>query len=186
MAELRVRSDLSALASYQTFPFDLPVQVRPLADTVAQEPPRHGLSAEDCHACASVDDDYIWTDESWRLRIWSESPLPGVVLLESRVHADSFLDLPPDLLTAFGPMCARVERALYGLGGIGRVHLYRWGDGGAHFHVWFYPRPYGRLQLRGSFITAWSPVLEPQPVEDLAAAGRVIAAGMRGESGSEA
>jgi len=178
VAELRVRSDLSVLASYQTFPFDLPVQVRPLDAPVDEEPPRHGLTSDDCFACAAADDDYVWTDESWRLRIWAESPIPGIVLLESRAHADSFLDLPPDLLAAFGPMCARVERALYSLGGVGRVHLYRWGDGGGHFHVWFYPRPHGQLQLRGSFITAWSPLLEAQPAEDLAAAGRIIGASM--------
>ena len=40
---------------------------------------------------------------------------------------------------SFGPVVARVERGILALGDVARVHLYRWGDGGAHFHVWLIP-----------------------------------------------
>ena len=47
----------------------------------------------------------------------------------------------------FGPIAAAIERAILGLEGVARVHLCRWGDGRAHFHVHFVPRPYGRPQF---------------------------------------
>ena len=75
--------------------------------------------------------------------------LPGAVWLASRVHVDSFADLPDELQADFGRVAARVERAILSLGDIARVHLYRWGDGGAHFHVWFLPRPLGMLEASG-------------------------------------
>ena len=68
------------------------------------------------------------------------TPVPGVVLLNTRVHHDSFADMTPDLLGELGPMIARMERAVEWIGDVGRVHLNRWGDGGGHFHLWFIPR----------------------------------------------
>ncbi len=63
------------------------------------------------------------------------------------------------------------------LGDIARVHLYRWGDGGAHFHVWFMPRPLGMLEASGAFLPIWEDVLPNVPDEQaVAAAGRVAAA----------
>jgi hypothetical protein len=64
------------------------------------------------------------------------------------------------------------------LGDVGRVHLYRWGDGGAHFHVWFVPRPLGRLDVCGPMLMAWEDVLPPATEEQIAEAGRRIAAAM--------
>jgi hypothetical protein len=46
------------------------------------------------------------------------------------------------------------------------VHVNRWGDGGAHLHVWFFARPEGLLQLRGSCLPDWLDVLPPLPPED--------------------
>jgi len=175
----RVRADLSHLGRYMTFPFELPVTVRPMAPREDSEPPRHNEDPATCTSCARPDSEFVWTDEHWRMFPVPESFLPGMVIVETRAHHDSFADLPDGLAAEFGPLCGRVERALLALGGIGRVHLYRWGDGSAHFHVWFYPRPLGQLQLRGSFITAWDPLLEPAPPEELDAAARAIAAAMR-------
>jgi hypothetical protein len=39
----------------------------------------------------------------------------------------------------------------------------RWGDGAAHLHVWFLARPYGRLQLQGTFLALWDDILPPIP-----------------------
>ena len=90
------------------------------------------------------------------------------------MHVDSFSDLPADVANAFGPVAARVERAILTLGDIGRVHLYRWGDGGAHFHVWFVPRPLGMLEASGMMLPIWEDALPNVPDEELAAAaGRV-------------
>ena len=103
---------------------------------------------------------------------------PGRVWLASKVHADSFSDLPAEVAAEFGPVAARVERAILTLGDVGRVHLYRWGDGGAHFHVWFMPRPLGMLEASGMMLPLWEDVLPNVPDEELAAAARRVAAAM--------
>ena len=87
----------------------------------------------------------------------------GLVLLETRDHYDSFADMPDDLLAELGPLTARIERAILGLGGIARVHVLRYGDGGEHFHLWFMPRPLGALQMRGSMLPVWMDVLPKLP-----------------------
>jgi hypothetical protein len=83
--------------------------------------------------------------------------------------------MPEQLTSEFGPLCARIERAILGLGNIGRVHLYRSGDGHAHFHVWFYARPFGFQQFRGAFLMTWAEMLEPMPLTEVTAAGKAIA-----------
>jgi hypothetical protein len=72
-------------------------------------------------------------------------------------------------------MAGRIERAILALGDVGRVHLYRWGDGGAHFHVWFLPRPLGMLEASGYALPVWEDVLPKVPDAELAAAARRIA-----------
>ena len=66
----------------------------------------------------------------------------------------------------------RVERAILALGDVGRVHLYRWGDGGAHFHVWFMPRPLGMLEASGMMLPLWEDVLPNVTDEELADAAK--------------
>jgi diadenosine tetraphosphate (Ap4A) HIT family hydrolase len=100
------------------------------------------------------------------------------VWLASRVHADSFSDLPDDVASTFGRVAARVERAIIERGDVGRVHLYRWGDGGAHFHVWFIPRPLGMLEASGMALPLWEDVLPNVSDEELADAARQVAAAM--------
>jgi diadenosine tetraphosphate (Ap4A) HIT family hydrolase len=97
------------------------------------------------------------------------------VWLASRAHVDSFCDLPDELASDFGRVAARIERAILGLGDVARVHLYRWGDGGAHFHVWFLPRPLGMVEAVGHALAVWEDVLPTVPDEELAAAARRIA-----------
>ena len=91
---------------------------------------------------------------------------------------DSFSDLSPEAAAAFGPLAARVERAIIGLGDVGRVHLYRWGDGGAHFHVWFIPRPLGMLEASGMMLPLWEDALPNVTDEELAAAAQRVADAM--------
>ena len=98
--------------------------------------------------------------------------------LASRAHFDSVADMPADVAATFAGVCGRVERAVLALGDVGRVHLYRWGDGGAHFHVWFVPRPLGRLDMSGPQLMAWEATLPPATEEQIAETGRRIAAAM--------
>ena len=101
------------------------------------EPDRHGEGLRPCGACDKGDEEYIWTDERWRLQPTSPSGLPAVVLLEPRLHVDSPRDLPDDLLAEMGIMLARVERAVLAIDGVERVHILRYGEGAAHLHWWF-------------------------------------------------
>jgi diadenosine tetraphosphate (Ap4A) HIT family hydrolase len=161
------------------FPFTGDVRVKALLAPQVPEPPRHDLLG-DCSECARHDDTYVWTDTHWRLTAYRPTPLPGIVLLVSREHFDSYADLPDHLLAEIGPMTARIERAILGLGGIARVHVARWGDGGAHFHQWFLPRPLGALQMRGSMLAMWLDIMSPVPDAEADEALAQIATALRG------
>jgi len=63
-------------------------------------------------------------------------------------------------------------------GDVGRVHVYRWGDGGGHFHVWFMPRPLGMLEASGAMLPLWEDVLPNLTDEQLRVAAEELAARM--------
>jgi diadenosine tetraphosphate (Ap4A) HIT family hydrolase len=162
-----------------TLPSLEPLTLRQPGERVIPEPPRRGEpGGEPCAICTSDVTDAVWSDDLWTLHPPVNSSLPGTVWLASRVHADSFADLPEAHAADFGRVVARVERAILSLGDIARVHLYRWGDGGAHFHVWFVPRPLGMLEATGHMLPLWEDVLPPVPDEEAAAAARRVAAAM--------
>ena len=163
-----------------TLPYAEPLTVIEPAAVVIPEPPRRGEEGGGpCFPCSGDSGaGLIWSDARWTLHNPGQTGLPGSVWLASRVHADSFADLPPEVAATFGEVCGRVERAVLSLGAVGRVHLYRWGDGGAHFHVWFVPRPLGRLDMSGPHLTAWEDAMPPATAQQIADAGRRIAAAM--------
>ena len=177
-------TSLDDLIADSWFPFAGEITVKPLDAKVIPEPERRGVTPERCGACQRSDDTYVWTDEHWRLAGAEDTELPGIVLLETRTHHDSFTDLPADLLTDLGPMIARVESALLGLGNVARVHVNRWGDGGAHFHLWFMPRPLGMLQLRGSMLPMWLDFMPPVDAAEAQVALTQIAAAMAEQDGT--
>jgi diadenosine tetraphosphate (Ap4A) HIT family hydrolase len=106
--------------------------------------------------------------------------LLGAVWLASTEHVDSFRDLSSDAAAEFGGVVANVERGILSLGGVARVHLYRWGDGGAHFHVWMLPRPLGMLEARGMMLPLWEDVLPTLTDDELRAAAEHVALAMDG------
>src|SRR5690348_4787400 len=139
------------------------MRVKPLAAPVEVEPPRNGEDATDCVACNTPDDSYIWVNERWRVRAMDRpTGLPMVLILECRSHLDMG-DLPNLLAAELGVLTVRLERAVRSLDGVARVHVNRWGDGSAHLHVWFLARPFGRLQLRGTFLSLWDDILPRIP-----------------------
>jgi diadenosine tetraphosphate (Ap4A) HIT family hydrolase len=151
---------------WETFPFDGELRPRALLPPEERERPRHGEGGADCVRCEAPDEDYLWTNDNWRLWTFDKpTGLPLVVLLESRDHYAEPGDLPDELAADLGVMLARVERAIRGLGELGRVHVCRWGDGGEHLHWWFIARPARLPQLIGSFAAIWDDVLPPVPEE---------------------
>ncbi|WP_433321466.1 hypothetical protein [Micromonospora chersina] len=146
---------------WPSFPFEGDLRVKPLDEPVPVEPPRRGEGHRECTACNAPDEAYIWVGERWRVRAMDRpTGLPMVLILESRSHLD-LGDLPNLLAAELGVMTVRLERAIRSLDGVARVHVNRWGDGSAHLHMWFLARPYGRLQLRGTFLSLWDSILPP-------------------------
>ncbi|MFI2708660.1 hypothetical protein ACH495_00805 [Micromonospora sp. NPDC018662] len=146
---------------WPSFPFEGELRVKQLDDPVPVEPPRRGEEDRECTACNAPDEAYIWVGERWRVRTMDRpTGLPMVLILESRSHLD-LGDLPNLLAAELGVMTVRLERAIRSLDGVARVHVNRWGDGSAHLHMWFLARPYGRLQLRGTFLSLWDSILPP-------------------------
>lgn len=156
-----------------TYPFAQPLTPIPPGPRVIPEPPRRGEpGGEACGVCDR--DDHIWRDDKWAVFNPVGCSLLGVVWLASHVHVDSFSDLPEDHQKDFGRIVAQVEKAILSLDDVARVHLYRWGDGGAHFHVWLMPRPLGMLEATKHFLPVWEENMPPRPQEEIEAVGKVI------------
>ncbi len=149
---------------WETFPFKGHLEPRALLAPTGSEPQRSGENGIDCRSCASSDEDYIWSDQRWRLKSTREpSGLPLVLLLEPRDHFAEPGDLPDALAQQLGVLQGRVERAMREIPGVGRIHVCRWGDGAEHLHWWFLARPARLPQLLGSFAAIWDDVLPPTP-----------------------
>jgi diadenosine tetraphosphate (Ap4A) HIT family hydrolase len=144
-----------------TLPYEEPLVVRQPEPRVVPEPPRRGEpGGEPCGICGfGKATAAVWSDENWTLHPPVQGSLPGAVWLASRLHVDSFSDLPPEVAATFAGVVGRVERAILSLRDVARVHLYRWGDGAAHFHVWLIPRPSGMLEAKGMMLPLWEDVL---------------------------
>jgi diadenosine tetraphosphate (Ap4A) HIT family hydrolase len=150
--------------TWDTWPFEGPVTPRALEPPVETEKPRHGEGGVDCRACTRGDEEFEWTNERWRLyAIDPPSGLPLVMILEPREHFDAPGDLSDELAAELGVLIARIERGVRSVPGVGRVHVLRYGEGGAHMHWWFMARPERMEQLRSSFAAIWDDVLPPTP-----------------------
>lgn len=162
-----------------TIPYAEPLVPRPPAARVLPEPPRRGEpGGQPCGVCKGHAVAPVWSDEHWSVHPPVGGSLPGTVWMAARQHVDSFTDLAPEAAATFGTMCARVERAILSRGGVGRVHLYRWGDGGAHFHVWFMPRPLGMVEASGAMLPLWEDALPNVSDDALRRAAEEIAEGL--------
>lgn len=144
--------------------------LKALSPPVHPEPPLSGADGIDCRMCDRAAD--AWTvheDDLWRVRALQRGiTFPGTAMLESVRHAQGIADLTPEEAASFGALCQKVSQALlarpagdvgFGDGQVGRVHMHFWGDGSEHFHVWFFPRPLGYLDLRGSYLVEWEELL---------------------------
>ena len=170
------RPALPPQAGWPIFPFETRgLRVRAVEDPVVPEPPRRGESQEECSTCAAPDEDFVWTDDRWRMSMAEEPQSLPVVVVHTRAHLD-FHELSDDLGAELGLLLVRAQRALRAIEGVGRVHVYKWGDGGAHLHVVLVARPAGMMQLRGMFLSTWMHVLPPLPADQWTAVRSHVAA----------
>ena len=163
------RPALPLQAHWPIFPFETDgLRVRAVADVVEHEPPRSGENVDECQTCQEDDEAFLWTDERWRVSMPRTPASVPTVVLHTREHLD-FHELSEDLGAELGVLLVRGQRALGSIPGVGRVHVYKWGDGGAHLHVVLIARPVGMRQLWGMFLPVWMNILPPLPAGEWAA-----------------
>ncbi len=180
----RIPFPSDGIPGWEIFPFEGDLQVKVLDEPVLPEPPRFGEEGpQACRGCKEPLRNAIWADDNWRVTHLGEpSGLPVMVMLCPLAHHD-LTDLPGDLSAQLGPMLQRVERAILALGGIARVHVNRWGDGGAHLHFWLIARPEGMMQMRGTCLPIWEDVLPKASEQEWRATLSAVAAGLAADGG---
>jgi len=179
------RLPLPEIAHWDIFPFEGDLQIKVLDPPLLPEPPRAGEpGGSECFACSEPERGVLWRDEHWHVRYLPQpTGLPAVLMLFPNQHLD-LDDLPDDLAAGFGLMIRRLSKAVQAVDGVARVHVNRWGDGGAHLHVWFLARPAGMWQLRGTCLAIWDDLLPPVPVEEWLDNLRRIGAALAADGGT--
>jgi len=105
----------------------------------------------------------VWSNERWVLTRTSQPPgIPFMAMLMPKAHLD-LEDLDETHAGELGQLQVKLARAVLALPSVGRVHLNKWGDGGAHLHLFVLGRPAGLWQLRGSNLALWDDLLPPLP-----------------------
>ena len=175
-ADAEGRMANSRMTAWEIFPFEREgLRVVPLRPPEVPEPARRGEGGIDCGGCSSLHEGTIWEDPRWRLVVAGEpSGAPLVVMLQPKSHYD-LTDLPDDLASELGRLVVHVARAIESLPHVARAHVSRWGDGGAHLHVFFFARPEGFSQLRGTCFAIWDDLLTPVPRDVRDADARLVA-----------
>jgi diadenosine tetraphosphate (Ap4A) HIT family hydrolase len=171
---------LPAYVDWPIFPFEGELRVKHPLPRMATDLAREGEGERPCRACPRPDGEYVWSDDRWR--VWAlpqPTALPVAVILETRAHLD-FEDFSDDDARELGSMIRRLDRAIHEVGGIGRVQVSRWGDGAAHFHLWFLARPIGQMELYGFGMPLWYQILPPIDEEVRAANLRTVADALSG------
>lgn len=159
-------NELPGFASWPIFPFEGDIRVKAIAPPLETDRVRAGEpGGPPCGSCERPDDAYIWVDDNWRVSSAARNGLPIQLFLESRAHVDQD-DLDDALAAELGQLIVRLDRAIQAIGGIGRVHYSRWGDGASHFHVWFFGRPSGNWQMLGLFLPLWADIY-PKTAEEV-------------------
>lgn len=148
--------------------------MRPLGDA---EPDRRGEDPASCR-CAERDDPVaptrVWTGSDFRVDLEVDCGMPIMLLLSSMNHFD-LADLPAPLAAQMGQLLVTIGAAMEALPSVARAQIGRFGDGGAHLHVFMTGRPHRMLQLRGSFLLDWEEHLPRVPLTVLQDNARPIA-----------
>jgi hypothetical protein len=161
------RLPMPPVAEWEIFPWEVvdgslvPKVIRP---PLAEEAPRKGdPGGDDCPTCAgSGTETHIWENERWTVKPLDRAGMPLILMLETREHLD-YTDLDDEQAEEYGRISVWLSRIMSNLPYVGRVHVCRWGDGGAHLHVWFIARPERMPGITGSMAVEWDEMLPPPP-----------------------
>jgi diadenosine tetraphosphate (Ap4A) HIT family hydrolase len=187
--EGRLPVAVEEMPGWDIFPFEIDsLRIKPLQPLADAEPARGGEEARDCWCAREPDPDFaaqvVWSNERWLLRLNTSMRLPVAVNLIPRAHHD-LADLPDDLAAEMGRLLVAVCGAIEELPSVGRTQVAKYGDGGAHLHVFLFGRPARMLQLRGSPLLDWEENLPAVPVDVLRANAVFVARHLQAAVGGD-
>ncbi|MEO6142708.1 MAG: hypothetical protein ABIP19_01905 [Dermatophilaceae bacterium] len=168
-----------AIPYWEVFPFEAEgLRLKPVEPLAGTEMSRHGEDGKPCGVCHQVDernsvDAEVWRDDHWRISVAEPSGAPLVLMLVPHTHHD-FTTLPKELASEMGQIMVALGAAIEALPSVARAHVSRWGDGGAHAHIFFFARPARMPQLRGTMMAVWDDFLPAVPADVRDANARAV------------
>lgn len=173
--ERRIAVDAGEIPNWDIFPFESEgLRLKPIEPLADVEEPRRGEDPADCPCAHGTEPaGLVWQNERWMVEAFDESGAPLIMMLTPRVHYD-FTTLPSDLAAEMGQLMVALGAAIESLTSVARVHMSKWGDGGAHLHVFFFARPARMPQLRGTCLALWDDFLPTVPAAVLRDNARVV------------
>jgi hypothetical protein len=173
------RLPMSPVVEWDVFPWEIvdgELVPKVVAPPLEAEAPRAGdPGGTPCGMCAGqASETRIWENERWTLRPHHRGGMPLVLFLEPREHLD-LTDLDDDMAAEYGRLSVWLCRIMTNLPYVGRVHVFRVGDGASHLHEWFVARPERMGGILGSMAMEWDEMLPPPPEEVWRADLRTVA-----------
>jgi diadenosine tetraphosphate (Ap4A) HIT family hydrolase len=177
------------MSGWDIFPFEIDsLRIKPLQPLADAEPDRRGEDPLACWCASEPDPGFAaqvaWSNERWLLHLNASMRLPIAVSLIPRAHHD-IADLPDDLAEEMGRLIVAISNAIETLPSVGRAQVARYGDGGAHLHLFLFGRPARMLQLRGSPLLDWEENLPTVPLEVLQTNASFVARHLQAAVGGE-
>lgn len=180
-ADGRLPVAVEEMPGWDIYPYEIEsLRLKPVQPPADEEPARRGEDPAECWCASSPDEgagagpEVVWSNDRWRLSLSPDTGLPVMLMLQPLEHHD-LTSLPHDLAAELGQLLVAVSDAVEHVPSVGRVHVSKWGDGGAHLHLFFLGRPARMLQFRGSPLVDWEENLPRVPLDVLRANARVVA-----------
>jgi hypothetical protein len=187
--ERRLPVAVEEMPGWDIYPYELDsLRLKPLRPLADADPPRRGESAAECWCAQPArpdDGTTVWRSERWVVHLTADTGLPIGLTLSPLEHHD-LPDLPGELAAEMGVLVAAISAGVERVPSVGRVQLAKYGDGGAHLHLFFFGRPTRILQFRGSPLIDWEENLPRVPLAVLQANARVVADHLVDTVGGEA
>lgn len=176
-ADGRLPVAVTEMPGWDIYPYELDsLRLKPLQPLADEEPARGGDDPATCFCATSPRSGgpVVWSNEPWTLTLCTDTGLPVFLMLMPLEHHD-LPTLPAGLAAEMGQLIVAVNEAVEHVPSVGRAQLAKYGDGGAHLHLFFLGRPALAVQFRGSPLLDWEENLPRVPLEVLQANARIAA-----------